>query len=134
MDKNKEEETKLRKDKRNLEVSLNAKIQQYDEEMSSKVKILEELQQNYDKELVEYQHLKEHFDKIDADIAGNATEDTILNAVKRKIAFGYYVVTRAAVKIQSLYRGNKGRAYALKIKAKKAKKNKKKGKKSPKKK
>lgn len=129
--KNKEEEQRLRKEKSRMEAALNAKIAQYDEDMDSRNKTLTELNQLYSKESLEYGALKEHFDKIDADISRNDEEERILAAVRRREAFGAFVLFRAAANIQKIHRARIAREIVAKMKAK-MKKGKKGGKKSKK--
>merc|ERR1711968_194184 len=102
IEKNREEEQRLRKDKARSENALNAKIAQYDEDMTSRKAILDELQSNFDKEHAEYMELKDHFDRVDADIALKEEEDRILAAVQRRIAFGFNMVEGSATKIQTI--------------------------------
>jgi uncharacterized coiled-coil protein SlyX len=128
IEKNKEEEQRLRRDKSRMETSLNGKIAQYDEDMQSRQKILDELNTNLTKENREYALLKEHFDKLDADISRRNEEDDIITAVQRREAFGNYVLSFAASQIQKIFRGRQARdaVSKLKAKSKKGKKGKKK--------
>mmetsp|Transcript_21985 Transcript_21985/g.36827 ORF Transcript_21985/g.36827 Transcript_21985/m.36827 type:complete len:371 (+) Transcript_21985:73-1185(+) len=126
--KNKEEEQRLRKEKSRMESALNSKIAQYDEDMKSRHEQLDELNQAFTKESEEYAVLKEHFDKIDADIGRNDEEERILAAVQRREDFGNWVLFMAAANIQKIHRGKMSRLEVakLKAKAKKGKKGKKK--------
>lgn len=125
--KNKEEEQKLRKEKSRMENTLNAKIAQYDEDMESRSKSLQELNDDYIKESNEYNLLKEHFDRIDADINRNNEEELILAAVQRREDFGNLVLFKAVANVQKIQRGKIARLMVekIKLKAKKGKKGKK---------
>lgn len=121
VEKNREEEQRLRKEKSRLENSLNAKIAQYDDDMKLKSQSLEELSTTFDKEASEYALLKEHFDKIDADISRDTEERKVLLAVQRREEFGMFVLARAVADIQKIYRGNRDREVVAKLKAKQKK-------------
>ena len=104
VEKNREEEQRLRKDKTRMEATLNATIAKYDEDMASRTKtlqvtfllllnlfyfktfdfIVQDLKSWYEQEAKEYALLKEHFDKIDADIARSVEEESLLRAVARR--------------------------------------------------
>ena len=104
VEKNREEEQRLRKDKTRMEATLNATIAKYDEDMASRTKtlqvtfllllnlfyfktfdfIIQDLKSWYEQEAKEYALLKEHFDKIDADIARSVEEESLLRAVARR--------------------------------------------------
>jgi hypothetical protein len=58
VDKNREEEHRLRKEKGRAESTLNAKISQYDEDMSGRHVALDELKKHYSSEAAEYDVLK----------------------------------------------------------------------------
>lgn len=118
VEKNKEEEQRMRREKARMESTLNAKIAQYDEDMSSKHKFLEELTSQYEEELKEFRQLTEHFDKIDADINRNNEEDMILGAVMSREKFGHLVLFNAAAAIQKIFRGKRDREIVNKMKAK----------------
>ncbi len=118
IEKNKEEEQRLRREKSRMESALNAKIAQYDEDMDARQKTLDELNQAFTKEAAEYALLKEHFDKIDADIGRHNEEDNLLAAVKRREEFGHYVLFFAAAQIQKIFRGRQAREIVAKMKAK----------------
>jgi hypothetical protein len=128
--KNKDEEQRLRKEKSRMEHALNAKIAQYDEDMALRSATLAELNDHLTVESAEYAVLKEHFDKIDADISRNDEEERILAAVKRRELFGNRVLFLAAANVQKIQRGKTARAAYEKMKAKmkKGKKGKGKGK------
>lgn len=128
VEKNKEEEQRMRREKSRIESALNSKISQYDEDMESRQKTLNELQSQFGEESSRYASLKEHFDKIDADIARMNEEDTLLAAVRRREEFGARVIFRAAANIQKIFRGRQARKVvaAMKAKSKKGKKGKKK--------
>lgn len=127
VEKNKEEEQRMRKDKSRIESALNAKIAQYDEDMQSRTAQLNELNAEFEKESREYALLKEHFDKIDADISRNEEEEDILAAVQRRANYGAAVLFRAAANLQKMLRGKRDREIVIKLKSKsKGKKGKKK--------
>lgn len=128
VDKNKEEEQRMRREKSKLESSLNAKIDQYDEDMKSRTKTLNDLNEWFSDEAKEYALLKEHFDKIDANISRDMEEKKILAAVARRAAYGKYVLDHAATDIQKIFRAKVAFQFVAKLRAK-AKKGKKKGKK-----
>jgi len=129
MEKNKEEESRLRKDKTRAEMNLNGKISQYDEDMQSRKKAFEELSEAFQQESKEYAELKEYFDKVDADLNRQSEEEEILAAVKRMKEFGQFAVDFAATTIQKIARGRQARAVVAKMKSKKGGKKGKKGKK-----
>jgi hypothetical protein len=118
VEKNKDEEMKMRKEKSRMETALNTKIAQYDEDMSSRQKVLDELQSSYNTEYEEYLLLKEHFDKIDADISRNQEEERKIALVQKRVAFGELIVFHAAAQIQKIFRGRQAREFVAKIKAK----------------
>ena len=68
--KNKEVEQRMRKEKSRMEAALNTKIAQYDEDMTARHATLKEIN-GFAIEAA----LKEHFDKIDADIGRNDEEE-----------------------------------------------------------
>ena len=129
VEKNKDEEQRMRKEKSRMENALNAKIAQYDEDMAARQKILDELNKSYSKEAAEYAALKEHFDKIDADITRHNEEENILAAVQRREDFGHAVLFYAAAQLQKIFRGRQAREVVAKMKAKSKKGKGKKGKK-----
>lgn len=129
IDKNNDEEMKLRKEKHKAEVALASKISSYDEDMLAKSNELDILNRNYKTEFDEYSRLKEYFDRIDANLHRIAEEEKILLAVKRRDDFGLFVVYRAAQKIQSIVRMKQGKAIVAKMKPKSKKSGGKKGKK-----
>jgi hypothetical protein len=118
VDKNKEEEQKLRKEKSRVETTLNEKIHLYDEDMRSRNESLTQLESAFNLESAEYRILKIHFDKIDADISRNEEEEEILAAVKRRDEFGRWVCFHAAATIQKIVRGKRDRALVEKVKSK----------------
>lgn len=124
IEKNREEEQRLRKDKARSENALNAKIAQYDEDMSSRKVMLDELQGNFDGEYKEYMELKDHFDRVDADIGLKEEEDAILATLQRRMAFGFKMVDGSATKIQTVIRGHIARVAVSKMKSKGKKKKK----------
>lgn len=124
-DKDHDEELRYRKDKNKSEAALNTKIDEYNHEMTIRREQLSELEGNYDRELKEYNILKEYFDKVDADIALKAYEASLLKAVLDREKYGTQYLFNNAVKIQKIVRGRQARKLYLKMKSKK---NKKKGK------
>jgi hypothetical protein len=118
IERNRDEEQRLRKDKTRIENTLNQKIAQYDTDMTAKSDLLNELDANLDAETAQYKELKEHFDKVDADKKFSEEEDNILNAVLRRKAFGTAILERFLVKIQKVFRGHLGRAAVAKLKPK----------------
>ena len=126
VDRNREEEQRLRREKIRAETALNAKIAQYDEYMSVHQKELEELTALFNQESSDYAVLKEYFDRVDADIQRSAEESYILQSVQRREDFGMYVLNTAVTYIQKIVRGRQVRAVVSKMlaKAKKGKKGK----------
>lgn len=118
IERNREEEQRLRKDKARAEHGLNAKIAQYDEDMQARSKTMAELDETLANESAEYAKLKEHFDRVDADLGLQSEEEDLLAAVKRRAAFGAMIVDRAAIKIQKIVRGKQGRQIVAKLKPK----------------
>lgn len=118
IEKNRDEEQRMRKDKSRSEHALNAKIAQYDEDMSSRKSVYDSLNKKYEEEMAEYKVLKEYFDKIDADFALAKEEDDILGLVKRRRDFGDRVVFNAVQAIQKIVRGRLGRIAVAKLKPK----------------
>jgi hypothetical protein len=118
LDKNKEEEQKMRREKGRMENALNAKITQYDEDMEVRQKTMDELNSSYRTEAAEYAALKEHFDKIDADLGRRTEEEDILSIVAQREAFGFSVLFLAAAQIQKIFRGRQAREAVTKLKAK----------------
>jgi hypothetical protein len=127
MEKNKEEESRLRKEKSRAEVTLSARITQYDEDMLSRQQTISKLEEHYKKELEEYVILKEYFDKIDADLGRQREEEEIIDAVARRHDYAMGVMLRAVIKIQACVRAKIARVEVekLRAKAKKGKKGKK---------
>ena len=118
IEKNREEEQRLRKDKTRSEHALNAKIAQYDEDMASRKATLDELQETFRRENDEYKKLREHFDRVDADIKLKAEEDELLAAVRRRAEFGATITSRGVIKIQKVVRGHIDRVRVAKLKPK----------------
>jgi hypothetical protein len=127
MEKNKEEENRLRKEKSRSEVLLCGRINQYDEDMMSREDTIMKLEESYERELKEYVILKEYFDKIDADLGRQHEEEEIIEAVGRRHDFAMGVMLRAVIKIQAAIRAKIARVEVekLRAKAKKGKKGKK---------
>lgn len=90
---------------------------------------LKELNDAFAVESAEYAKLKEHFDRIDVDIARADEEERILAAIQRREKFALEVLHKACANIQKIARGRIARAVVAKLKAKKGKKGGKKGKK-----
>ena len=116
IDRNKDEELRLRKEKFRAENTLAEKIKQYDEDMKVRQHQLMEINEVYNKELDEYRILKEYFDKADADIARSVEEDEILAVASRRAEFGMKVLYDAAKYIQKVARGKIGRGIVVKLK------------------
>jgi predicted nucleic acid-binding Zn-ribbon protein len=129
VEKDRDDEIRMRKEKGRAESALNAKIAQYDEDMGARQKNLQELKELYSVEAKEYSVLKEYFDRIDSDLNRAAQEETILASVAKRRAFGVAVLHRAAATIQKIARGRIARAAVAKMKAKAKKGGKKKKKK-----
>mmetsp|Transcript_4092 Transcript_4092/g.6341 ORF Transcript_4092/g.6341 Transcript_4092/m.6341 type:complete len:373 (-) Transcript_4092:227-1345(-) len=127
MDRNKEEEQRLRKDKSRAEVALSSRITQYDEDMLSRQETISSLEADLEGEEKEYAVLKEYFDKVDADLNRQSEEEEIIDAVVRRQDFAMGIMIRAAVRIQSCIRARLARVEVEKVraKAKKGKKGKK---------
>jgi hypothetical protein len=128
MDKNHEDEVKMRKERGRSEINLNSKIKLYDEDMFQRQKTWDQLVADFQAEYDEFTALKEHFDKVDADIRRGTEEEQILKAVARRRAYGQWVMDVYATRMQNIVRGHKARAEVAKIKSKmkKGKKGKKK--------
>ena len=122
MERNKDEESRLRREKSRAENSLTLKITNYDNEMITKKNILLSLNNAYNNEMSEYLLLKKHFDEVDEDIGRSLIEDNILQSVMKREEFGRWMLNQAAINIQKYYRGNIGRVVAMKLKAKRNKK------------
>ena len=90
---------------------------------------MKELNESFTQESAEYAALKEHFDKIDLDIARTDEEERILAAIQRREDFALDMIHHACANIQKISRGRIARSVVLKLKAKKGKKGGKKGKK-----
>lgn len=118
MEKNRDEEYRLRREKTKAESALNAKIAQYDEDMKARQATHEEIKIAFKRESKEYAILKEHFDKVDADINRNLEEERIIAAIKKRVAFGARVLHVAAATIQKIARGRQARAAVAKLKSK----------------
>jgi len=122
MERNREEELRLRKEKNRAEATLNAKIAQYDEDMIARQKVLSEMNASFSAESEEYARLKEHFDRIDADLGLAREEEEILAAATRRAQLGQRIVDRFAILIQKIVRGKIGRNIVNKMKPKGGKK------------
>ena len=122
MERNRDEEQRLRKEKTRAETALSAKITAYDNDMTTKKKILAELTAAFTQEAAEFSVLKEHFDEVDDDICRSLEEENIIQAVSRREEFGKWVLDHAAWTIQKIVRGRRDRAIVAKLKSKKGKK------------
>lgn len=118
IERNREEEQRLRKEKARAESTLASKISQYDEDMKERSKTLEELNKCFVNESNEYAILKEYFDRVDEDLHRNAEEEMLLDAVRRREEYGRMVLFKAAQTIQKIARGRIGRAAVSKLKNK----------------
>jgi hypothetical protein len=118
VDKNREVELKLRKEKTRNEKELNGKVITYDTDMEERRATYELMQKDYESELAEFAVLKEYFDKIDADLTRENEEENILTAVKAREDFATWYYSRAVAKMQSLARGRIARAEVAKLKSK----------------
>lgn len=119
IERNKEEELRLRKDKTRSEITLSAKIAQYDEDMIARRSTRDELSTSYEVELKEYAALKEYFDQVDADIRRSQEEERIIAAVEMRADYGTYVLNVFVSNIQKIVRGHQARVVVTKLKAKK---------------
>jgi predicted RNase H-like nuclease (RuvC/YqgF family) len=119
VDRNREEESRLRREKKKAESALIAKISQYDEDMETRKTNLAELQRSFQEESAEYATLKEYFDKIDSNLAYESSENKILDAVNRRELFAKKYMDKAATLIQKIARGRIHRAEVAKLKSKK---------------
>ena len=129
MERNKEEEQRLRKEKSRAENALTSRIKQYDEDMFSRQAIINELEASLAKEAEELDGLKQYFDKIDADLDRQKEENDILDAVERRHAYANRILHIAATYIQKIARSKQAKALVESMKSKKGKKGGKKGKK-----
>jgi hypothetical protein len=118
IERNRDEEQRLRKDKSRVESTLNAKIALYDTDMAAKKLALTELNETLAAETAEYVQLREHFDKVDADKKFQKEEDDILDALQRRRSFGNAMVNVYLVRVQAAYRGYVGRQIVAKLKPK----------------
>ena len=118
IERNRDEEQRLRKDKSRTENTLNTKIAQYDNDMTSKSNELKELNSTFSDESAEYAKLREHFDKVDANKKFEEEEDHVIGAVLRRRRFGEAIVNRFVIRCQAAFRGHLGRAIVAKLKPK----------------
>ena len=105
VEKNREEEQRLRKDKTRAEHALNNKIAQYDADMLSRKAYYDKLLGEYTAELEEYHVLCEYFERVDLDSAHEVSESARLRLVETREAYGMMFLNHAAAKIQALWRG-----------------------------
>ena len=110
IEKNRDEEQKLRKEKNRSEHTLCEKIQLYDEDMENHRLELQNMKDEYQKEIYEYSVLKEYFDRVDKDLTRAEDEDRILAAVARRENFALKVFDIAANRIQNIVRGIQARS------------------------
>lgn len=131
IDKNKEEESKLRREKIKNENVLSQKISQYDSAMQKLTYELDDLNRDFILESKEYDSLVHHYHTLDLDAEKSEEEARLLNALQKRSEFGKWVIDIAIVRIQALVRGRRARLIVVKMrsKSKKAKKSKKKSKK-----
>jgi chromosome segregation ATPase len=118
MDRNKEEEQRLRKDKSRAEAALSSRVTVYDEDMLARQETINSLEAAFTEEAKEYAVLKEYFDKVDADLGRQREEEDIIQAVVRRQDFAMGVMERAAIKIQSCIRAKIARVEVEKVRAK----------------
>jgi chromosome segregation ATPase len=121
VEKNREVEVRLRKDKARHEKELNGKILSFDTDMEDRRRTLQKMEKDFSNESSEFAVLKEYFDKIDADLGRESEEENILGAVKARVDFAAKYISDACAKLQSLARGRISRAEVAKLKSKKKK-------------
>jgi uncharacterized protein Yka (UPF0111/DUF47 family) len=90
--------------------------------MNSRRLMLEEIQQVFKNETIEYEQLQEYFDRIDEDLKRNKEEEEIITAVKHREAYADYLIHKYVTLIQKLARGRRARVEVSKMKSKKGKK------------
>lgn len=118
VERNKDEELRLRKEKTRQEIALAQKIALYDDDMLGKKSTLDQLQADFEVETAEFAVLKEYFDQVDADIRRSEEETQILSAVIRREAYGHYYVKAVVSIIQKYVRGRQARQMVAKLAAK----------------
>lgn len=118
MDRNREEEQRLRKEKNRAELALSTRILQYDEDMSARQDTISKIQAAYDIEFKENAILKGYFDKVDADLMRQREENDILDAVKRRYDFAFGVMEEAVIRIQAIVRAKQARVEVEKLRSK----------------
>ena len=109
VEKNREEEQRLRKDKTRAENVLNAKINQYDTDMMNRKLSLDTLRSAYESELDEYNALSEYFERMDLDAVHDQDEQKRLNVVEKREEYGMLFIHHLVKKIQALVRGRQVR-------------------------
>jgi len=129
VERNRDEELRLRKEKNRGEKTLMDRIAQYDADMLARRKQLDELNANLKRESHEYSMLKEYFDRVDADLDMQAQEAQFKSDFLRRADRGRMALFTAAQTIQKIARGRIDRAIVAKMKSKGGKKGGKKGKK-----
>ena len=119
----------MRKEKNRAEKTLADRIAQYDADMNARRQQLDELNAGFLLESQEYSRLKEHFDRVDADLDMQAQEAQFKADFVRRAERGRMALFAAAQMIQKIARGRKDRAVVAKMMSKGGKKGGKKGKK-----
>merc|ERR1711871_309308 len=126
VEKNKDEEQKLRKEKNRSEHVLCDQIQMYDKIMERRRYEFQNVSDEYQKETVQYSKLKEYFDRIDMDLTRADDERRILAAIARREKFAVKLFDIAANRIQKVVRGIHARSRVTQMKKSKKGKGKKK--------
>ena len=126
VEKNKDEEQKLRKEKNRSEHVLCDQIQMYDKIMERRRYEFQNVSDEYQKETVQYSKLKEYFDRIDMDLTRAEDERRILAAIARREKFAVKLFDIAANRIQKVVRGIHARSRVTQMKKSKKGKGKKK--------
>lgn len=101
---NRDEETRLRKEKTRAENILNNKIAQYDADMSSKKAAYDELLREFQAEQAEHSELNEYFKRVDLDCAHDQSEQRLLQLVVRREDYALMCLGIVS-RIQALFRG-----------------------------
>jgi len=123
---NHERELKKRKEKSKLEAAVASKVREYDTDMLSLQRSMEDMQSKMEDETIEYRNLREYFDKLDEDSSRRLEEERILAAVRDREQKALDVMAKAATYFQAVVRGRRARMDTAKMKkGKKGKKGKK---------
>ncbi len=125
IEKNHEDELKYRKEKNKAEAAVDEKTREYNENMDLRRTELQKINDDMERDLIEYNKLKEYFDDVDRRLALEERDRQIIKHYRDTAAHGWKVLNNAVTKIQKIYRGRKARALYTKMKAKR--KGKKKG-------